>query len=79
MHKGATILLWQIPGNVIPLLRNDQGKHCYIRGNERNEYVQLLKPRQRLAKRGIYHCYAMYEHNRSFQSNEDVVAATMAE
>jgi hypothetical protein len=32
---------------------NDQGEHCYIHGNERNEYVQLLKPRQRLAKRGI--------------------------
>jgi hypothetical protein len=46
-------IVWQIPGNVVPLLRNDQGKHCYIRGNGRNEHVQLLKPRQRLAKRGI--------------------------
>jgi hypothetical protein len=51
------IAIWStycdIPGNVVPLLRNGQGKHSYIRGNERNEYVQLLQPRQRLAKRGI--------------------------
>jgi hypothetical protein len=32
-------ILWRIPGNMVPLLRNDQGKHCYIHGNE---YVPLL-------------------------------------
>jgi hypothetical protein len=36
---------------VVPLLRNDQGKHCYIRGNE---YVPLLESRQPLAEQRIY-------------------------
>jgi hypothetical protein len=35
---------------MVPLLRNDQGKHCYIRGNE---YVPLLESRQPLAEQRI--------------------------
>jgi hypothetical protein len=35
---------------MVPLLRNDHGKHCYIRGNE---YVPLLESRQPLAEQRI--------------------------
>jgi hypothetical protein len=35
---------------MVPLLRNDQGKHCYIRGNE---YVPLLESGQPLAEQRI--------------------------
>jgi hypothetical protein len=35
---------------MVPLLRNDQGKHCYIRGNE---YSPLLESSQPLAEQRI--------------------------
>jgi hypothetical protein len=44
------MVLWQIPGNMVPLLCNDQGKHCYVRGNE---YAPLLESREPLAEQRI--------------------------